>query len=47
SQRRLTIRHMPLHDEIEAFTRMMIPHLSYTIRGENTLSRVICLERDS
>ncbi len=47
SQRRLTIKHMPLHDEIEQFTKRMLPHLSYRVLGENTLSRVICLERDS
>lgn len=47
SQRRLTIGHMPLHNEIERFTKLMLPHLSYRIRGENSLSRVICLERDS
>jgi len=47
SQRRLTIKHMPLHEEIEQFTKQMLPHLSYRIRGENSLSRVICLERDS
>ncbi|PWR75682.1 4-demethylwyosine synthase TYW1 [Methanospirillum stamsii] len=47
SQRRLTIKHMPLHEEIEQFTKQMLPHLSYKVRGENTLSRVICLERDS
>ncbi len=46
SQKRLTIRHMPLHDEIDRFTRKMLPHLSYRILGENTLSRVICLEQD-
>ncbi|MDD1724666.1 MAG: 4-demethylwyosine synthase TYW1 [Methanospirillum sp.] len=47
SQRRLTIRHMPLHDEIQRFTSLLLPHLSYHVRGENSLSRVICLERDS
>ncbi len=46
SQRRLTIRHMPLHEEIKEFTNQMLPYLSYHIRGENSLSRVICLERD-
>lgn len=47
SQRRLTINHMPRHDEIESFTKRMLPHLSYKVKGENSLSRVICLERDS
>lgn len=47
SQRRLTLKHMPLHDEIERFTKQMLPYLSYTVRGENSLSRVICLERDA
>lgn len=47
SQRRLTIRHMPLHEDIAEFTNQMLPHLSYKIKGENSLSRVICLERDS
>lgn len=45
SQRRLTIRHMPLHDEISSFVQAMLPHCEYSVRGENTHSRVICLEK--
>lgn len=47
SQKRLTIGHMPLHDDIMQFTEEMLPFLSYRIRGVNNLSRVICLERIS
>ncbi len=45
SQRRLTIRHMPLHEDITSFVDQMLPHCEYTVKGENTQSRVICLEK--
>ena len=45
SQRRLTIGHMPLHDDITAFVRAMLPHCEYSVKGENPLSRVVCLEK--
>lgn len=45
SQRRLTISHMPLHEEIGAFVQAMLPHCDYTVRGESPQSRVICLEK--
>lgn len=45
SQRRLTIRHMPLHEDITSFVEKMLPHCEYTVKGENTQSRVICLEK--
>jgi tRNA wybutosine-synthesizing protein 1 len=45
SQRRLNISHMPYHEEISSFVEAMLPDCDYSIRGENSLSRVICLER--
>ncbi len=47
SQRRLTLGHMPLHPEIEAFVQAMLPHCEYSVRGANSQSRVICLEKSS
>ncbi len=46
SQRRLTIGHMPLHDEIVRFVEEMLPGLDYHVLGENSSSRVVCLERN-
>jgi tRNA wybutosine-synthesizing protein 1 len=46
SQRRLTIGNMPLHEDITAFVNEMLPWCDYSIRGENSLSRVICLEKN-
>ncbi len=46
SQRRLTISQMPYHEEVASFVSAMLPDCDYTIRGENPLSRVICLEKN-
>jgi len=45
SQKRLTIKHMPLHEEIAAFVERMLEWCDYSVRGVNPLSRVICLEK--
>jgi tRNA wybutosine-synthesizing protein 1 len=45
SQRRLTIKHMPLHEDIVSFVDQMLPGCDYSVRGENPHSRVVCLER--
>ncbi|HWQ65267.1 MAG TPA: 4-demethylwyosine synthase TYW1 [Methanospirillum sp.] len=45
SQKRLTQAHMPLFEEIRTFTQEMLQNCEYSIRGENSLSRVICLEK--
>lgn len=45
SQRRLTMSNMPYHEEVASFVSAMLPDCDYLIRGENPLSRVICLEK--
>ncbi|MFH0968468.1 MAG: 4-demethylwyosine synthase TYW1 [Methanobacteriota archaeon] len=45
SQRRLSIGNMPLYDDVTSFVRSMLPGCEYSIRGENPLSRVVCLEK--
>ncbi len=45
SQKRLTRQHMPEHERIRNFAESLCERTSYMIMDENTLSRVVCLER--
>lgn len=45
SQKRLTRQHMPEHERIQNFAMSICEMSSYTIMDENTLSRVVCLEK--
>lgn len=46
SRNRLQRKNMPEHDAVRAFAEKIAAECDYTIRDENRLSRVVCLERE-
>jgi tRNA wybutosine-synthesizing protein 1 len=46
SRNRLLRKNMPEHDAVRAFAEKIAAECDYTIRDENRLSRVVCLERE-